>query len=76
MVIVVSTPTFPYNKSKDVAEIFIEVSKKLQVQKDLEIPILRMVARVTKEEFKTNSITEVKNEKYKEFMKHLSKVQM
>lgn len=76
MVILVSTTTFPYNKGKDVAELFAEVAKKLPVQKDMEKPILRMAARVTKDGLKTISITEVKKEKYDEFMKHISKVQM
>ena len=76
MVIVVSTTTFPYSKGKDIAELYAEVSKKLPVQKDMEKPILRMAARVTKDGLKTISITEVKKEKYDEFMKHLSEVQM
>lgn len=76
MVIVVSTTTFPYNKGKEVAELFIEVSKKLPVQKDLEKPILRMAIRVTEEGLKSISITEVKDGKYNEFMKHISQVEM
>jgi hypothetical protein len=76
MVIVVSTTTFPYNKVKDVAKLFLEVTKKLPANRELEKPILRMAARVSEEGLKTISITEVKDGKYKEFMKHLSKVEM
>jgi hypothetical protein len=76
IVIVVSITSIPYDKTKEVAKLFVEVSKKLPVRKDLEKPILRMAARISKGGLKTISITEVKDGKYNEFMKHLSQVEM
>jgi len=76
MVIVVSITTFPYSKTQEVAERFVEVSKKIPPNRDLEKPILRMAARIAKNGIETISITEVKEGKYNEYMKHESKVQM
>ncbi|MFX1574195.1 MAG: hypothetical protein ACFFB0_15735 [Promethearchaeota archaeon] len=76
MVIVVSITTFPYSKGKEIAERYIEVSKRIPPNRDLEKPILRMAARVVEDGIETISITEVKEGKYNEFMKHLSKVNM
>ena len=76
MAIVISITTFPYDRAKEVAERFIEVSKKFPPDRSLEKPILRMAARIAEGGIETIAITEVKDGKYDEFMKHVTKVQM
>jgi len=73
MVIILSTSRFPLIKAKEVANKYIEISKKFKVDRSLEKPILQLAARIIDDYVETISITEVKEGKYEEIMRILTK---
>ena len=69
MVVVVSTSYFPVAKSAEVGKKYLEVLKKYPPDRTLSKVILPVAVRVTPDGMKAFSISEVKDGKFKEFMR-------
>lgn len=76
MVIFVSITKFPYQKSKEIAQKFIEVSQKFPVNRELEKPLLRMAARIIGDKIETIAVAEIKEGKEKAFLQRNLEIQM
>jgi len=69
IVIVLTTTYFPVNKSAEVGKKYLKVLKKFPIDKSLEKLILPTAVRTTKKGIKAISIVEVKDGKFKAYMK-------
>ena len=69
MVVVVSTTYFPAGKSAEVGKKYLEVLKKYPPDRTIAKVILPVAVRVTSDGMKAISISEVKDGKFKEFMR-------
>lgn len=76
MVIIISTTKFPLSKGKEVAERYIEVSKKYPIDKSLEKQILRLAVRIKGNDAESISISEVKEGKLEEVLKRATEQQL
>ncbi|MFX1406860.1 MAG: hypothetical protein ACFFC9_15560 [Promethearchaeota archaeon] len=71
MVLVMTTNYFPTDKSEVVGKKYIEITKKYPPDRSISKPILRVGVRVTPDGMKAISISEVKEDKFSEFMRLL-----
>ncbi|MFX0031381.1 MAG: hypothetical protein ACFE8V_12265 [Promethearchaeota archaeon] len=69
MVIVLATTYFPADKSTEVGKKYLEVLKKFPTDRSIDKPILPVAVRTTSRGMKAISVTEVKDGKFKEYMK-------
>ena len=69
MVIVMTTTYFPVATSAQVGKKYLEVLKKFPLDKSIEKSILPTAIRITHNGIKAISISEIKDGKFKEYMK-------
>ena len=69
MVLVVATTYFPAEKSTEVGKKYLEVVKKFPTDRSIDKPIVPVAVRTTSKGMKAISVSEVKDGKFKEYMK-------
>ncbi|MFX1568661.1 MAG: hypothetical protein ACFFCV_09865 [Promethearchaeota archaeon] len=76
MVIILTTSYIPYGKEKEIADKYLEIVKKYPPDRSLEKSIIRVAVKATHKGIKAISATEVKEGKYDEMIKRITKMNL
>lgn len=76
MVIILTTSYIPYGKEKAIGEKYLEIVKKYPMDRSLEKSLIRVAVKATHKGIKSISATEVKQGKYDEMLKRITKMNL